>query len=86
MADFGEVERLRRELQLLSKEAFLAIQDARQELDDIEIEVKNAVCDRPYTNIGQIDGISAEAIFSVWIIRDRLDYARGAQSADASNA
>jgi hypothetical protein len=86
MTDFGEVERLRRELQLLSKEAFHAIWDARQELDDIEIEVKNAACDRPYTNIGQIDGISAEAILSVWVTRDRLDYARSAQSADASDA
>jgi hypothetical protein len=79
-----EVERLRRKLQTASFEALLSISDARKDLDDIEREINNAACGRPYTSGGQVFNVRADAMFSdLWNTRDRLDCARGGDVSDA---
>jgi hypothetical protein len=45
--------------------ALQSIQEARAELDSIEAEVENAAHERPFIEIGQIDGLDASVVFAV---------------------
>jgi hypothetical protein len=67
------IERRWQELQAQKLVALQSVQEARAELDAIEVEIENAADGSPFTDISQINGVDASAVFAVMGIRRRID-------------